>query len=798
VDAKAKPAVDAQKKVLPDAPDGRIFLVLSCFALSGLCSLVYQVAWTRIFSLLLGSSVYAFSLILTIFILGLAVGTAVFARWVHRLAEPLAVFGFLQAGIGLSALAGVPFFGEIPFLHRWVYRNWGAEFVTLQGVNLLIIFSFLFIPTVLMGAQFPVVIRLTARRLETLGRHVGEAYAANTLGTIAGAFLGGFIFIPFFGVQNTLLCMVMVNVILGAVLIGGCAGVSATIRYYGLPAVVIAAVWAAHSVQPWDKAVISSGAYMPYRIEDLNQAVLRKNKILFYKEGLHTTVTAELANTGNIFLRVNGKTDASLALDMRTQLLSGYLPMFFHPAPKSVLVVGQGSGITLGAVEQFPVRNVDLVEISGEVIEGSRFFSPFNHRALDDSRLRVILEDGRNHISLTDARYDVIISEPSNPWISGVGALFTRDFFELARRRLNPGGILCIWIHTNLSPLSFKSVVKTFTSLFPHATLWESIVGDDYLLVGSEQAYALPYEKVERVLAQEASGKDLRRIGIHNVRDLMSLMMMDRAGLERFSADAPIHTDDNSLLEFSAPQYIYKDERSVIVRQLEPFVHVDPGLVRFEESADGQREEVRELLRTVARSESQVAEIKRHARIDTLLDRAALAFQNGDPAGALATYTEILRLDPEHVLTYANIGSVFTALKRYDAAESAYKKTIAINPFYLFGYLDLARLYITSGQPAAAESLLRPVLDWHPSDREVRLVLGLAYSLQKAEDKAVAEWTQALALEPNYDLAHYYLGVQYRNSRPDLSRRHLQRFLALRGSVTDQLTANAHKLLKNL
>ena len=151
--------------------------------------------------------------------------------------------------------------------------------------------------------------------------------------------------------------------------------------------------------------------------------IIQKNKILFFKEGMHTTVTTELSTSGNIFLRVNGKTDASLGLDMRTQLLSGYLPMLLHANPESALVIGQGSGITLGAVEQFPVNKINLVEISPAVIEGSRFFDPFNHKALHDKRLTVLLEDGRNHIALSKNTYDVIVSEPSNPWISGVGAL---------------------------------------------------------------------------------------------------------------------------------------------------------------------------------------------------------------------------------------------------------------------------------------------------------------------------------------------------------------------------------------
>ncbi len=375
---------------------GSIILILLAFCFSGLCALTYQVAWNRILSLLLGSSIYAFSLILTTFILGLALGTVLFSRWVNRFKDPLKVFGLLQAGIGISALAALPLFGEIPFINRWVYQNWSLEFASIQWSIFLVILSLLFVPTFLMGGQFPVVIRLVARNLETLGHSIGKVYAANTVGTIIGSFLAGFVLIPWLGIQNTILFAVAFNILVGTGLLLMSPGLSFNLKMYALPAVLVLCVLGAQTIEPWNKSVISSGSYMPYRIDDLVEAEEKKNKILFYREGVHTTVTTELAVSGNIFLRVNGKTDASLAMDMRTQLLSGYLPMLLHGQPKSALVIGQGSGITLGAVEQFPVDSIDLIEISSAVIEGSRFFDPFNHEALDDPRVKLIVADGRN------------------------------------------------------------------------------------------------------------------------------------------------------------------------------------------------------------------------------------------------------------------------------------------------------------------------------------------------------------------------------------------------------------------
>lgn len=783
----------------PSLPKRDLIILLS-FALAGLAALVYQVAWTRILSLLLGSSVYAFSLILTVFILGLALGTVTASRALKKISKLIRSYGLIQIIIGLSSLSVIPLFGDIPFVNRWVYENWGQQFELMQAANFITILALLFIPTFFMGAQFPIVIKILATKLETVGQNVGRAYAFNTFGTIVGSFLAGFILIPVLGLQTTIVSAVFLNVLLGICILAFGSQLSFNWKMYFLPGVFFLCVFIANSIAPWDKSVISSGSFMPYRIEDLKEAELKKNKILFFKEGMHTTVTTELSTSGNIFLRVNGKTDASLALDMRTQLLSGYLPMLFHENPKSALVIGQGSGITLGAVEQFPVDKINLVEISPAVIEGSRFFDPFNHKALDDKRLTVLLEDGRNHIALSKDTYDVIVSEPSNPWISGVGALFTVDFFELLKKRLNPGGLACIWVHTNMSPDSFKSIVRSFTEKFPYVTMWESIAGDDYLLMGSENEYGLSFEKAQKYLADKVVGKDLAKIGIRNVPDLMSLMIMSRERLVDFSRKAPLHTDDNSLLEFNAPEYVYKDERDVLVRQLTPFIKLEPDFVDFENTPPEIKAQVFNRLSKLERSESQIEEIKRKAKITTLLENAEAAFNVGDITQALSSYKQVLVLDPEHVLAHMNMGNIYQELKLTGEAEQAYQNTLKANPFYVFGTLSLARLYVFSGQSDKAIDLLQTTLEWYQGDHEISLFMGLAYAFKKDAQQAIEEFEKSLKWNPEYPLAHFYLGVQIQNSDPSSSRRHLQTFLKLTRNESEHsmLIQKAEKLLKKL
>ena len=778
----------------------RDLFVLLSFAVSGLAALVYQVTWTRILSLLLGSSVYAFSLILAIFIFGLAVGTVTTSNLLYRIKYLIRGFGVTQIIIGLSSLFIIPLFGRIPFVNRWVYENLGQQFHIMQGANFITILGLLFIPTFFMGAQFPIVIKILATKLETVGQNVGRAYAFNTVGAIIGSFMGGFVLIPTLGIQATILSMVFLNVLLGITLLALGSQLSFNWKIYGLPGVFIFCVFFANWIAPWDRSVISSGSFMPYRIGDLKEAELKKNKILFFKEGVHTTVTTELSASGNIFLRVNGKTDASLALDMRTQLLSGYLPMLFHENPKSALVIGQGSGITLGAVEQFPVDKINLVEISPAVIEGSRFFDPFNHNALNDERLSILLEDGRNHIALSKKSYDVIVSEPSNPWISGVGALFTVDFFDLLKKRLNPGGLACIWVHTNMSPDSFKSIIRSFTEQFPFVTMWESIAGDDYLLIGSEQEYRLSFEKTQKYLKNETTGKDFAHIGIRNVPDLMSLMIMSRPNLVEFSKNTILHTDDNSFLEFNAPEYVYKDERDLLVRQLTPFIKLEPEFVNFKNIQPEIINRVNKRLLRLERSESQIEEIKRKARMTTLLEQAEAAYNVGDITQALDFYAKVLALDPQHILAQMNIGNIYQELKLTEKAEQAYLNTLNSNPFYVFGSLSLARLYIFSGQPDKAIKIINDTLEWYDGDHELSLFKGLAYAFKKDPRRAIEEFEASLKWNPKYSLAHFYLGVQLQNNAPSVARKHLQSFLNLakNRSEDQKLIEKAEKLLKKL
>ncbi|NDH64728.1 MAG: hypothetical protein EBY18_24470, partial [Alphaproteobacteria bacterium] len=313
----------------------------------------------------------------------------------------------------------------------------------------------------------------------------------------------------------------------------------------------------------WDPQLLAAGAYKyaPYLgVADLENE-FRAWRLLYHEDGSTATVSVrEMA--GQRSLVIDGKVDASNMGDMLTQRLLGLLPVLLHRQPESVLVLGLGSGVTAAsALAPGATQRRDLVEISPEVVQASAFFSKETGSVLSAAGVNLIVADGRSHLAFTTRQYDVIVSEPSNPWMAGIAALFTREFFETARARLKPDGVICQWAHTyDISPGDLKSIVRTFTSVFPESTMW--LVGDgDLLLIGTNGA------AIESHLAalaadwrSESTSKTLWDVTVSDAQMpflLMSLLVGGPSEMQRYSSGATVQTDDRMALEFTGPRAIY-------------------------------------------------------------------------------------------------------------------------------------------------------------------------------------------------------------------------------------------------
>jgi spermidine synthase len=317
----------------------------------------------------------------------------------------------------------------------------------------------------------------------------------------------------------------------------------------------------------WSGAAKSFGVYSGARAYSrLEVAKLRDlvaaHQQLFYRDGPTASVAVQQIDRFRL-LKINGKTDASNGPgDVQTQLLIGHLP-FLVAAPRKVAVVGWGSGMSVGAVLAHPVEQVDAFEIEPAVVEASRFFEPGNGTPLADERVELVLGDARRELRRGSQKYDLIINEPSNPWLTGVANLFTRDFFEVAASRLTDDGVFCQWFQLyGMSEDSTRSLLSTFRSVFPQVVVFRD---RDLIVLGSKRPIFISVERLKGLFASKEIAESLSAAGIRYPSDVLASMRLDSPGVEEFAGAAPLNTDDNMRIELRAPRTLYRDDVESIV-----------------------------------------------------------------------------------------------------------------------------------------------------------------------------------------------------------------------------------------
>ena len=570
----------SRSSVAVSSPSPAPLLACAAAGVSGFAALVYEVAWTRLLALVIGPTTYAFATMAAAFIGGLAIGSSVGTRIARRTAAPAVWLAAMLATSSVAAaVAAYIAATEMPLVVAAQVADPNAAFTRLVvrqaiGVGLLLLPM-----TLALGATFPLALAVASGSTSTVGADAARVFAANTAGAIAGALVAGFALVPWLGLQATF----RAAAVLGAV--GGAACLALALRrqrpqsparFLWPAGVAIAALAAILLLPAWDRELLASGAYKyaPLLGTGNLDTLLRAGELQYYKEGAAATVSVRRL-TGTTSLAIDGKVDASNAGDMLTQRLLGLLPVLLHGRAEDIAVIGLGSGVTVGsALAPGTVRRADVIEISPEVVDASRFFDRESGAPLSRPGVRLIVGDGRSHLLLTPQRYDVIVSEPSNPWMAGVATLFTREFFEAARARLKPGGLLCQWAHTyDISRDDLQSIVRTFASVFPEGTLW--MAGGDLLLIGPRDgAVASRMTAIEAGARQGTAAALLADVGIAEGTApfaLLSLFVGGPGELARFGGGARIQTDDHTALEYSAPRGIYgrsKEDNAAAIRAL--------------------------------------------------------------------------------------------------------------------------------------------------------------------------------------------------------------------------------------
>lgn len=630
-------------------PSLRPSALLWLYGLSGFAAMAYQVAWTRALILSMGASTYAFSSIVAAFILGIAVGSLLISAWISRIRSPLALAGLLEGIIALSALIVVPLFGEMPGLVQRLRLASGATFESLLLAEAACVLGLLIVPTFCMGAILPLVCAAyeamraarepdgaqdaSGRRSTTAGRSVGAVYASNTVGTILGAAITGFVLIPWssVGMQRTIvIASALSGLIATAFVLRGPSWRRDRARL-GLGLGWTAGIALALVAQPWSKAVMVSGPY-------LGRGTSQRAKVVFYREGIDTTVAVTQSDEGIVSLLVNGKPDASNGtLDRLTQALLGHIPLFLRPGASDVCVIGLGSGDTAGAILAHGVERVDVAEISGAVVEAATYFSDINNNALNDPRCALYRADGRNFLLTTDKTYDVIVSEPSNPWISGVANLFTREFFEIAKNRLKPGGLHCQWLHAySMSPDDFAAVLKTMSTVFSHIQVWD-MGPNNFPIMGSDSPIVLDVESLYFTMQKPGVSASMNGLRINDPMQLANHYVADGEHLSSWIDRRSCLTDDVPRLEFSAPRSLIKGELRLIERAL---FCIDPLPALAGSAARQLNEEFTE-------------KIKRSRRAKQLMNGLVAGSQ--EAADAPARFLEIVNTAPDDMRVFVHV-----------------------------------------------------------------------------------------------------------------------------------------------
>ncbi|WP_433927841.1 fused MFS/spermidine synthase [Sorangium cellulosum] len=517
------------------------FLLPLAFA-SGFLVFAAEVVQTHLLALLIGNSAYAFGLMLAVFLVCLAAGAARSHVLARRHGEGALWRGLVSAALSLAAT--IPLWDQLPRIFAFAGKHvdsWAGR----EACRALAALAILALPTLCMGTTFPLLLARAAAHADVAAR-VGRLTSANTLGTIAGSIVTGYLLLPALGSERALLAIALAFA-LTAVL----AAARARAELPRALAVAAAAAALAALAPRWDMARLTSGANVYFAMGP------RPERIDFVREDVHGGVTTVAHRAGVSTMYTNGKFQGDDGPEMTAQRRFAHFPSLFVRNERAALVIGLGTGTTTGTIAAYPFERIDVVEISPAIVEASRrFFAGPSLQALDDPRVRLSLNDGRNELLVAQRRYDLITIELSSVWFAGAASLYSREFYELARSRLAEGGILQQWVQLHhIRRRELAAVVRTMRSAFPHVALF--VGGAQGILVAS----AAPLVASEARLAELDARPALQpTLAGARLADLLGDLVASGEDLDRFIADAAedggpiLSTDDNLYLEYATPK----------------------------------------------------------------------------------------------------------------------------------------------------------------------------------------------------------------------------------------------------
>ncbi len=559
------PERDPGQGFLERAPGS--WAVYVAIGLSGMCALGAEVIWTRLMSLILGGTVYTFAIILAVFLAGLAIGSHLGSVLARNAAHPRMLLGWCQmllaAAIAWTAIMVAKFLPFWPIDTSLSQSPWPTFQLDLARCLWAILPA-----TILWGASFPLALSAAATRKQDPGRLVGEIYASNTIGAIAGSIGFSIFIIPWIGTQQSQRLLIGLSIAAGLLLLVPILQPFRTSRspaeswkpgqkitgVASLAAVTGVAFLLAWSISriPWE--LVAFG----HRIQTKSIDVVPN----FVGEGMNSSIAVTESKIGNRNFHVSGKIVASSnPQDMRIQRMLGHIPAMLHPKPRTVLVVGCGAGVTAGSFVLYPeVERIVICEIEPLIPPAaSIYFGPENHFVMNDPRVEVVIDDARHFILKTREKFDIITSDPIHPWVKGSATLYSKEYFELCKAHLNPGGLITQWVPLYESdPSSVKSEMATFFDVFPEGTVWSSdfmFTGYDVVLLGQVGALKIDVDGLQNRLDHsdyQSATQDLQKSGLRTAVELLATYAGRGSDLKPWLKDAEITRDRNLRLQYLA------------------------------------------------------------------------------------------------------------------------------------------------------------------------------------------------------------------------------------------------------
>jgi predicted membrane-bound spermidine synthase len=556
-------------------------------ALTGGISMGLEILASRCLALIFGASLQVFAIVLMAFILGISFGSAVISsprcrNWPKELTTIVLL-------LGAAVLIGLVVFNIENLAAIYLYAQSGLQRTAVgycyhQILASVVSIVVLGLPAAALGSVLPLWIR-ASEASHLLGDRVGRLVTWNTLGAVVGVLLTGFVLMPQIGLRGSFAVVALILAV-AAIVMAKATCQSFAVKA-GIVIAVLVALVAVGGGQDW-RDVFSIGIFR-LSDEDINSkggslrsymAGWRQNiHLLFYEDAADATVSVErvfnsIPDSDETVLRINGKPDASAGdnpafSDAPTQILLAQLPLMSKPDSKDVFCFGMGSGVTAGSTLGYPIEHLTIAENCEPVLRAVRLFDRWNGGVATNSRVRIRHEDARTVLKLDAKQYDVIISEPSNPWMVGVGSVFTREFYQLAASRLKPGGIMTQWFHMyEMDDETLNLVLRTFGTVFPNMEIWD--VGDeDVVLLGSNQPWESSPGVYQRAFTLDGPRHDLALIGLTTPEAILTRQFASQRTAFAVAGPGPVQSDNHPLLEYAAPRafYLFHGHRGVNLLQ---------------------------------------------------------------------------------------------------------------------------------------------------------------------------------------------------------------------------------------